>query len=389
MSLIAQAAAQVAAAASHSPARRGPCPRRCVEYSGGIGEGECRRREAVDVEPGRRHSGRSAWQSSPSASSRRPRPPMRHWRKPSGSVPGAAAEKPSVRGIAGVERQAHSARPTARRWRWHRRAVVRAVFGRGLGPVQLAAGHRQHAADRLAAPDHAVRAAQQFDLADRRRTADCRDRSRRRARRHRRCARHRSGPAACSASAPRTRMPVKLPSPPLRVKVTPGRRSSTRVRSGPWIDAISSRADRRRPTARSRRSASAIRGNHGDEYRREPSRRVTMSPLRRVILRQRGPAEASEHPSKNRYFIAIPPAHEQNAVHGERPRTKSRVHAAFRYTPPGCGTTVTGRSPGSRIAACPRLPGPKSKTPGPVACGERHSPVTVAGAASDFLRIPS
>ena len=38
--------------------------------------------------------------------------------------------------------------------------------------------------------------------------------------------------------------------------------------------------------------------------------------------------------------------------------TGTAVHAAFRYTPPGAERPSTGRSPGSRIVACPRLPGP-------------------------------
>jgi len=38
-------------------------------------------------------------------------------------------------------------------------------------------------------------------------------------------------------------------------------------------------------------------------------------------------------------------------------RARNRTgHAAIRCSPPGCGTTVAGRSPGSRITAFRRLP---------------------------------
>ena len=45
-------------------------------------------------------------------------------------------------------------------------AVARPIFCGGFDPVYLARGHGEHAADRLAAPDDAVRSAQQLDLAD-------------------------------------------------------------------------------------------------------------------------------------------------------------------------------------------------------------------------------
>jgi hypothetical protein len=39
---------------------------------------------------------------------------------------------------------------------------------------------------------------------------------------------------------------------------------------------------------------------------------------------------------------------------------RSRLSAGLRCTPPGCRTTIADRSPGSRIAAAPRLPMPRS-----------------------------
>ena len=45
--------------------------------------------------------------------------------------------------------------------------------------------------------------------------------------------------SSCSELAPRTKTLVRLPSGPLRAIETPGRRLSTRVTSGPWIEAIS------------------------------------------------------------------------------------------------------------------------------------------------------
>ena len=146
--------------AQPGPAR---CLAGCLEF-GRVGESVLGRREPVDIEAavgiaaGER-GGQALRQSHPAPAANAP------LTETVGLSAGCGGGKPVSAGVSAVQRDAIA----LTRYAPHRArvgAVPRAIFCGSLHAVHLAAGHRQHPADCLTAPDDTVRPAQQLDFAD-------------------------------------------------------------------------------------------------------------------------------------------------------------------------------------------------------------------------------